>query len=325
VSGLKQIITVTMNTAIDRVLKVEGFEVGGHLQAELVSETPAGKGVNVSKTLAELWWGSTVTGFVGGEDVQTFRQCLEARSELAGTPIDEQLLPVSGKTRRNLTILDPDARTDTHLRLPGFEVTARDVSGLARVLRTLVDAESVVVFAGSRPRGMKMAGLLDLIGVAHQAGARIALDLNGADLYQALLHLNHIWLISPNRQEFYEAMSLDPDTSIGDLMRAARHLPNRVDHVLISFGGEGAALISPQQTVRGTVSIDPAKIITTIGAGDNLLAGLIYGFYEFETPEIALGWALGVASQKLVEAGPLDVDGHSPGAEYVTCEVIESV
>ena len=48
------IVTVTLNTTVDRVLAVPGFRVGVHAQAELRQLQPSGKGVNVARGLARL-------------------------------------------------------------------------------------------------------------------------------------------------------------------------------------------------------------------------------------------------------------------------------
>jgi len=238
--------------------------------------------------------------------------------------VDCQLVPVEGSTRRNLTILNPDDGTDTHLRLPGFQVKAKDIARLMQVLRETAGPDALVVFSGSRPAGMDMAALLELIGTVEHTGARIALDLNGPDLQAALTHLHYIWLISPNRQEITQALGLNADLPLEDLIRAARELPNRVEHVLLSLGREGSVLVTPKQSIRGTTKVEPDRIVHTVGAGDSLLAGVIDGLLdESNSPEKALSWGMGVVAYKLTHSEPMDIDVVSPCCDGVTCEVID--
>ena len=48
----QNIITVTLNPTIDRVIEVDNLAIGEHLVGRTVLRTPGGKGVNVSRVLA---------------------------------------------------------------------------------------------------------------------------------------------------------------------------------------------------------------------------------------------------------------------------------
>ncbi len=128
------IVTVTLNTALDRVLNVENFAIGEHLPAEEVSRFPAGKGINLSRGLARLGRDSIATGFVGNEESSQFEQVLKRSTP--GRAVS-QLLSVRGQTRENITILDPLNHTDTHIRTAGCEITRQDVQRIVSKLGLL--------------------------------------------------------------------------------------------------------------------------------------------------------------------------------------------
>jgi 1-phosphofructokinase family hexose kinase len=74
------VVTVTLNTSVDRTIEVPRFAVGGHLKGRLVRVQAAGKGVNVARCLARLGVPSVVTGFVGIRELEFFREGIELSS-----------------------------------------------------------------------------------------------------------------------------------------------------------------------------------------------------------------------------------------------------
>ena len=131
---VEKIVTVNLNTAIDRVLEVERLEIGGHQAARRISRSPAGKAINVSRALALMNVSSIATGFVGQDELGQFDRFLE--SSRPGHVVS-QLLAVAGATRENITVIDRLNRSDTHFREPGYELAAIDVDRIRRKVRLL--------------------------------------------------------------------------------------------------------------------------------------------------------------------------------------------
>ena len=147
-SDSPRMLTVTLNTAVDTVLEVPRFAVGGHQAGRRLSRYPAGKGINVSRALARLGCPSIVTGFVGREDALFFRRFIHHDTHSLAS---SRLVAVTGSTRQNITILDPVHRTDTHLREAGFTVAEADLRRLrVRLLRLPRPARSWPSAAPSR-------------------------------------------------------------------------------------------------------------------------------------------------------------------------------
>lgn len=315
-----QVITVTMNTAIDRVLRVPGFAVGAHLPAEPISDTPAGKGVNVSRALARLGRSSTATGFVGEPDAERFKAItIEDGSE---GRIDNQLIPVPGRTRENVTIVDPDTGNDTHLRMQGFTVTGDDLARLGAVVGRLSRAGVVMVFAGSLPAGMDAHALIELVRRAKAGGAQVALDLDGVVLGGVLDAAGGVWLVSPNRSELAEALGKRGELSDAELLPAARDLGTRAQRVLLSLGAQGAMLLTPDGAWRGACPVDRGLVVSTVGAGDCLLAAVVDGCLSGMTPDETLRRGVAVASASIRNAEPVGFD-HEVVRELARTAVVK--
>ena len=61
-----RILTVTLNPAIDKTVKVENFKFGQDSYEDAIFLSAGGKGLNVSRVLKRLGIESIATGFVGG-------------------------------------------------------------------------------------------------------------------------------------------------------------------------------------------------------------------------------------------------------------------
>lgn len=295
-----------MNTAIDRVLRVPGFALGAHVRAEPIADAPAGKGVNISRALAKLGRPSIVTGFVGQRDAERFAVSLCGEEHVAR--IDNHLVAVRGATRENITIFDPDNGTDTHLRAPGFTVTRDDLARLSNTIERLARQNTVVIFTGSLPPGMDRHVLAGLVSKALANGARVVLDLNGEVLGLVLEAVKKVWLVSPNRSELAEALGEKGTLPDGRLLTAARSLHGSADTLLLSLGAQGAMLVTHDGAWRGMCAIDARQIVSTVGAGDCLLAGVVDGCLNGMTPEETLRHGLGVASTSILSADPAGID-----------------
>ncbi|MCC5829719.1 MAG: hypothetical protein JJU36_09770 [Phycisphaeraceae bacterium] len=299
------ILTVTPNTAMDRLIEVPGLATGRHLDGRVIARYPAGKGFNVSRALANLACSNLATGWVGSEELATFESFLEA----AGNGVSSgQFLPTQGLTRENLTLIDPREHTEIHVRTEGFSVTARDLARLDGKLRALAGPESIVTVCGSRPKGMSVLDLADLLAWLPAAGIRIALDLSGPDL-RGLLAVSPEskkkdgpvmvpWLISPNRSEFERMRGVEEGESENARLDAMLELGRRIPWVIVSAAEQGAWLGHDGRIWRACLEVSPDRIRQTVGCGDCLLAGVLSVLSGQDSPESALrrGVACAVAN-----------------------------
>ena len=293
------IVTVTLNTSVDRTLEVPHFAVGGHLKGRCIRVQPAGKGVNVSRCLGRLGVPSTVTGLVGTWELALFED------SLADTPAAVELVPVAGATRTNTTVLDPELGTDTHIREAGFRVQAAELAPLHDTLRALASPEAVFVFCGSLPPGVAADDLAGLFATCREAGGRLVADLNGTELGIAIA--SRPLAVKPNVEELGEVVGRPlASASEDELVEAARGLCDRVDTVLLTRGSEGALAVRRDQAIACNVEVESAR--NTVGCGDAFLAGYLAGLYRGEPLAecLRLAAACGAANALTDAAGEID-------------------
>jgi len=288
------IYTVTLNTAVDRTIEVPGLKIAGVLSGRTICEQAAGKGVNISRCLATLEIESDAGGFVGMEEASAFA------SSFAGTRARTRFIAVPGRTRRDTTLLDPVAHTDTHIRESGYVVAPEHLDALRADLAAHTKPGDILVFCGSLPPGVTPEAFAALIKHMQGLGRRAAVDTSG-DALRAALGCRP-FLMKPNRSELETLMRAAAQEApaspralvmLRDVVAAGRSLLGAVQTLLVSLGQEGAVLISSEGVWHGACRVAPADVKSTVGCGDALLAGYLAGVEQKRT--IAECLRMGVA------------------------------
>jgi 1-phosphofructokinase len=298
------ILTIGFNPAIDRVLECPDFHIGGHQQAVQIARLAAGKAANVNRALAQLGTDSIATGFVGADELEFFHDQL-----LSAGPgrILCRFVEVGGKTRENITILDPKRSVETHLRDKGFSVTPAEAVFLQQKIAHELKPGDVAVFAGSLCAGLDAEFFGKLLDQAGATGARVAVDSSGEPLRAAGSH--KMWLLKPNLEEFRQLIGVEVPNAAAALRDAATPLLNHIQNILITRGPMGAVLLTENATYSARITTkDTAR--RTVGCGDHLLAGFVSEIVAGRDMPTALATAVACAtaratSEKLEE---LDLD-----------------
>lgn len=287
------IITVTLNPALDKSLTVPRFAAGCVNRALDARLDPGGKGVNVSKVLRSLGDDPLATGFLGGSSG------LALSGALDGLGIRHSFIQVSGETRTNIKLYDPEWRTYTDINEPGSSVSAEAVESLFQLLLALAKRGDTVLFAGSAPQGVAPEATARWASTLLSRGVLVAADQDGAQLH-AMIPARPS-LIKPNEHELQELLHL-PDTEIPTLCRAARELVlGGIAHVVVSLGEKGALFADGEGILFAQgVRVDA---VSTVGAGDALTAGLLHAIDHDFSREDAARFAIATATAKVTCPG----------------------
>lgn len=286
-ASARPIVAVALNPAVDRVLEVPRLTLGAHQVSNLLARYLGGKAVNLAKDLALLDVPCVLTGLVGRAEFDYYAQ------DLRRFGVGMEMMPVAGQTRENITLVDPVARSETHLRDRGFTISRDELAAFRSKLASLAQPGTIFVYSGSLPRGIGPAELADLLGICRQAGADLAVDTSGAAL-AATLDASP-WLIKPNREELEELLGRRVPTT-EDLLAAGRDLASRIGLVLVSCGAGGAYLFAGKSAWHACCEIPANRIASTVGCGDALLAGFLAGLHKGLEYPGALGLAVATAA-----------------------------
>lgn len=258
------ILTVTPNPSLDRTYELPDLVRGTVLRATADRVDPGGKGVNVSRAVAAAGHRTVAVAPMGGPEGALLARLLgEHGIEAAG-------VPVTGSTRINVTLVEPDG-TLTKINATGPELSAAEAEDVLEAVRTHSASADWIACCGSLPRGLPPQWYAELVARSHRAGARIALDTSGAALTAALREGPDV--IKPNAQELAEAVGR-PLATVGDALKAAEELRERgAGAVLASLGADGQLLVEASGAYFAAARV--ATVRSNVGAGDASLAGFL--------------------------------------------------
>ncbi|PGH55844.1 1-phosphofructokinase [Azospirillum palustre] len=293
----RSVVTVTLNPAIDQTITVETLKPGSVHRAKAVRHNAGGKGVNVASCLAD--WGTpvTATGLLGTGNAAPFEALFQAKG------IADAFLRLPGETRVNIKIADLAANDTTDINLPGLSADAGAVGRVRETVLGLVEPGTPVLLAGSLPEGLPADAYAALTADLAAAGARVVLDSSGAPLAAALASAGALpHCIKPNRHEL-EDWAGRPLPTTADLLDAARDLHRRgVSVVVVSLGADGALFVDGDRALHGR--LPPVQALSTVGAGDAMVAGLIAAFQQDGGLEDVARLSVAFAAAKLGCFGP---------------------
>ena len=172
---------------------------------------------------------------------------------------------------------------------------------------------SLMVFSGSIPPGIAPYEYVNIVRFCRAHGARVIVDSHGEAL--EAFRGEKLWMVKCNAYELAEFAGVD-ETDEAALCDAARALSaaggGKVEHVVLTLGAEGALLITPEHELRGRVSVHPGRVISTVGCGDALLAGLLHGGRTHGDWEEAFRDGLAAATANALgrEAGLINLEDY---------------
>ncbi len=289
---MARVLTVTLNPALDLTVRLPSLRLGEVNRSDSLQVHAAGKGLNVAQVLADLGHQLTVTGFLGEGNPQAFEQLFAARG------FADEFVRVAGDTRSNLKLAEADGRV-TDINGPGLAVSEAQCDELLARLERLVPDHDLVVVAGSLPRGIEVQWFVELLQRLKRLGARVALDTSGAALREGLAATP--WLIKPNEEELGEARGVALDDSSAIAAEARRLQAEGIAHVVVSQGARGVSWFSPNAALHANPP--KVRVVSTVGAGDSLLAGMLHGLLEGWPAERTLTHATAIAAQAVGQVG----------------------
>lgn len=284
------IVTLTPNPGIDRTIAIPALVRGTVMRATDSREDPGGKGLNVSRALTLNGTATKAVLPIGGVYGGVMLDLLREQG------IDVVPVAIAGSIRVNVAVVEPDGTT-SKLNEQGPCFTPAEVEALRSATLAASAGAGWVVCCGSLPPGIDDDFFAATVERCHADGLLVAVDSSGEPMARALAAAPD--LIKPNRIELAEAVGRDLPT-VGAVVEAARALvASGVATVLVSLGRDGALLVDADRVVHAAaLGTNP---VSTVGAGDALLAGYLHAVSAGADPARALATsvAFGAAAVSL--------------------------
>ena len=264
------IYTLTLNPALDYDIYMDSFQEGDLNLSKEVNIRAGGKGINVSKLLANLGIKSKALGYTAGFTGDFIKK------NLYDEGIESDFVELDGITRINVKINNNSKETEIAGLSP--KITKEAEEKLIEKISKL-QKDDILILSGSIPGSIER-NIYKKLAEMLPEGTKIVLDTRGNLLKE---NLNGNFLIKPNIAELEEMFETKLSTTADIIKKCAYFLERNVKNVIVSMGGKGALLVNKEGAYLA--GAPEGELTNSVGAGDSMVAGFIAGIETGRSPE----------------------------------------
>lgn len=288
------IFTVNLNPSLDTTVEVEELIYDDANAIVDQQKRAGGKGLVAARVIKELGGQSNALGLAGGYN----------GLQLEGSLISEGLVcdftRIREETKTNITIYQRKKKLQTLLSAPEPFISPLEIAMFYGKIKEIASG-SFVIISGNPPGDVNENFYAQLVTALNEKGAKVILD---ADREALKLGVKAgPYLIKPNIHEFGRLVERNV-SDVGEILDSVDDLLNTVEYIVVSLGVRGAVGLSRES--RFHVIPPKVKVRSSIGAGDSLVGGAVFGLsegYSF-VDAVTLGVACGTASTLNQENSP---------------------
>ncbi len=289
---MARIITLTLNPAIDKTTYTNKVVPEKKLSCAHPIYQPGGGGINVSRALSRLGYITTPIYFAGGYTGAHLQQMM------AKEGIGSIVVPIEGSTRTNLTVVEESTGQQFRFGMISPAIKESEWKFCLQLLNQM-DFDYIIA-SGSIPPEVPMDFFGRVASIAKSKNARLIIDTSGEALQEAVNV--GVFLIKPNLTEL-SAMYGQEDLTKDKIKEAAQAIIARgsCEAMAISMGPDGAILITKDDYIHLP---SPSVIVkSTVGAGDSMVAGIVYGLCNKWNWKATLGYGIACGTAATLNEG----------------------
>ncbi len=263
------IYTVTFNPSLDYIASCDDFILGQTNRTTKEIIYPGGKGINVSIVLRNLGLDTTALGFLAGFTGDEIKRLILKEG------IKNEMIEVNnGFSRINIKLRSSQ---ESELNGMGPSIDEQSIRKLYQKLDNLT-SDDILVLAGSIPSCLPSNIYSDICNYLKDKNMKIVVDATKDLLLNVIPYKP--FLIKPNNHELGELFKVELNTREEVVPYAKKLQELGARNVLISLAGEGAVLVDENGEVHSSKA-PKGKVINSVGAGDSMVAGFLYGYKTF--------------------------------------------
>lgn len=279
---MQDILTITLNPAIDISTDVDKVIPGHKLRCAEPRIEPGGGGINVSRAISLLGGNSRAFVALGGPTGRQLAEMLKAE------PFGVETYVGPGRTRQSLAVMDRTADRQYRFVMPGPQWQTGDADNLERALIAAAAGADWVVLSGSMPSGLPDDFTANLCGGLNSAGTKIIVDISGPPLLALAEPGPDIpEILRMDQREAEDIVGRDLAT-VDRAAAAARELVRRgvAEKVVVAVGALGSVLADREATWHAMAADVP--VVSKVGAGDSFVAAFTLALARGEPAPVAL-------------------------------------
>lgn len=278
------IATLTFSPCIDKSASVQALIPEKKLRCSLAKLDPGGGGINVARAIIKLGGTAVAIYPAGGYTGHSFNQLMQEENVPAIS------IKCKNETRENVVILDKETMKQFRFGFPGTELYEDEWKECLSAIEKVEDL-SFIVASGSLPPGVPDDVYAIIARMAKKKNAKLVVDTSGDALKQAIKE--GVYLLKPNLGELASIAGKE-HINEDEVETIAKKIINEggAEVLVVSMADKGAFLFTKDETAR--VIPPKVEVKSTVGAGDSMVAGIVYALSKGYSCKEALEY--GVAS-----------------------------
>lgn len=259
------IYTVTLNPSLDYVMNIDSFKEGITNRSNKEEVYIGGKGINVSIVLKNLGLETKALGFAAGF---TGRYILNKLNEY---DIKNDFIYLnSSMSRINIKL---KGQVESEINADGPEYSKYDVDKLMEKIHFIEDGDYLIL-AGSIPKSLPDDIYSKFMDSLKGKNIKIVVDATKKLLLDVLRY--RPFLIKPNISELEELFKTKINVDYEVIKYAKELIKMGSQNVIVSMGKDGAFFINENLTIK--MNALKGQLKNSVGAGDSMVAGFVYGY-----------------------------------------------
>lgn len=290
---MSAVVTVTFSPCIDKSASVPVLVPEKKLQCSYPKLEPGGGGINVARALKRLGIQATAIYPSGGYSGKFLDHLMQKEG------IPSVVIETEKETRENIIIVDESTNNQYRFGMPANALSEGEWKKCLAAVEAM-DQVNFLVVSGSIPPGVPLNLFKELSALANMKKARLVVDTSGPALKEAVKL--GVYMLKPNLGE----LSTLAGTSRIDINMAEETARAVIDKygcgaIVVSMGKDGAMLV----TREGSFSVKPPDVPrkSTVGAGDSMVAGIIYSLVNGNSLDQALQYGVACGTAATMNAG----------------------
>jgi 1-phosphofructokinase family hexose kinase len=281
------ILTITSNSAVDRIVFIDEFTPGGYMRGDSVAYSIGGKGLCSAQVLASLGVPTLGITFAAGSAGHLLVDMLNA----LGPPHD--VVWAGGETRTSEVIVERKCQRHSHIISGGVDISAGVRAEFLQRCRTHAQSAAYIIASGSLAYSLPETFYQELIALAHTARRPILVDISGPAAVHALRAQPTI--LKMNNDEFRLTFG-GHGVGLSEIVDEARRIyaGAGIQAMVITCGREGILALTPAGVY--IASAPQQAVVNAAGAGDAVSAALAWRLSAGEDWPTALRWGAAVGA-----------------------------
>jgi 6-phosphofructokinase 2 len=263
---MSSIVTITFSPCIDKSTTVPSLVPENKLKCTTPKLQPGGGGINVARAIKKLGGEAVAIFPSGGYTGKYFNHLMEQEK------VSSIIIETANETRENIIVLDELTNNQYRFGMPGTPLTEREWKECLKAVEDVRDAKYIIA-SGSLPPGVPVDIYAQLAKVAKKVNAKFIVDTSGEALKRAADE--GVYLLKPNLGEL-SSLAGKKELHPGEIEDIAASIikKGKCEAMVVSLGAAGAMLVT--NTMAEIIKPAPAIRKSTVGAGDSMVAGIIF-------------------------------------------------